>query len=78
MQDQKKPAFLKIFPGFLIIGCVAIKYIKSGVDPGSVNNLSFIAIGILLPLSSSFGLLRVRAEEKKEIGMTEVEASSNL
>lgn len=76
--DQKKLAFLKIFLGFLIISCSAVKYIRSGFDPVSFNHLSFIAIGILLPLSSLFGLMRVRAEEKRKKGMIEVKESSNL
>lgn len=59
-------AYLQIFLGFLIIGYSTVKYVKSGFELDSVNLPAFAAVGILLPLSSLFGLKRAKAEEERQ------------
>ena len=64
--DQKTMAYLKIFLGFLILGYNAVKYVKSGYNLDSINIMLVIAVGVLLPLSSVFGLKRAKAERKQK------------
>lgn len=76
--NQKKMVYLKVFLGFLILGYNVVKYVKSGYNLDSINIMLVIAVGVLLPISSMFGLKGAKAEEERKAKALQEKESDNL